>query len=121
MTGKRGWGHATARKGEKNMSAVIITKDNFEEEVLKSDIPVIVDFWAVWCGPCQLQAPELAKFEKEHEGQIKTAKVNVDEQGDLAAQYGVQAIPTLILFKNGEEVKRTVGLQNLDQLNAEFI
>ena len=103
------------------MAAVIITKENFEEEVLKSNVPVVVDFWAVWCGPCQLQAPELAKFERENDGNIKTAKVNVDEQQELAAQFGVQAIPTLILFKNGEEVKRTVGLQTLDKLTEEFL
>ena len=103
------------------MAAVIVTKDTFEEEVLKSEVPVVVDFWATWCGPCQLQSPELAKFESEHEGKIKTAKINVDEQPELSAQYGVQAIPTLILFKDGEEVKRTVGLQTLDKLNAEFM
>lgn len=102
------------------MSAVIVTKDTFEEEVLKSEVPVVVDFWATWCGPCQLQSPELAKFEREHEGKIKTVKINVDEQPELSAQYGVQAIPTLILFKDGAEAKRTVGLQTLDKLNAEF-
>ena len=103
------------------MAAVIVTKDTFEEEVLKSEVPVVVDFWATWCGPCQLQSPELAKFEREHEGKIKTAKINVDEQPELSAQYGVQAIPALILFKDGDEVKRTVGLQTLDKLNAEFM
>ncbi len=103
------------------MAAVIVTKENFEQEVLKSDVPVVVDFWAVWCGPCQLQSPELAKFGREHEGRVKTAKINVDEQPELSAQYGVQSIPTLILFKDGEEVKRTVGLQTLDKLNAEFM
>ena len=102
------------------MAAVIVTKDTFEEEVLKSEVPVVVDFWATWCGPCQLQSPELAKFEREHEGKIKTVKINVDEQPELSAQYGVQAIPTLILFKDGAEAKRTVGLQTLDKLNAEF-
>ena len=103
------------------MAAVIVTKDTFEEEVLKSEVPVVVDFWATWCGPCQLQSPELAKFEREHEGKIKTAKINVDEQPELSAQYGGQAIPTLILFKDGAEVKRTVGMQTLDKLNAEFM
>ena len=103
------------------MAAVIVTKDTFEEEVLKSEVPVVVDFWATWCGPCQLQSPELAKFDRDHEGKINTAKINVDEQPELSAQYGVQAIPTLILFKDGAEVKRTVGMQTLDKLNAEFM
>ena len=103
------------------MAAITITKDNFEEEVIKSDVPVVVDFWATWCGPCQLQSPELAKFEREHEGKIKTAKINVDEQPELSAQYGVQAIPTLILFKDGQEVKKAVGLQSADQLEANFL
>lgn len=102
------------------MAAVIVTKDTFEEEVLNSEVTVLVDFWATWCGPCQLQSPELAKFEREHEGKFKIVKINVDEQPELSAQYGVQAIPTLILFKDGEEVKRTVGMQTLDKLNAEF-
>lgn len=103
------------------MAAVIVTKENFEEEVLKSGIPVLADFWAVWCGPCQLQSPELAKFERANEGRIKTVKINVDEQPELSAQFGVQAIPTLILFKGGEEVKRTMGLHTVDKLSAEFL
>ena len=103
------------------MSAVIVTKDTFEQEVLKAEVPVVVDFWATWCGPCQLQSPELAKFERVHEGKVKTVKINVDEQPELAAQFGVSAIPTLIGFKNGEESARAVGLQNADQLAAQFL
>ncbi len=103
------------------MSAVIVTKDTFEQEVLQSEVPVVVDFWATWCGPCQLQSPELAKFERAHEGQVKTVKINVDEQPELAAQFGVTSIPTLIGFKNGQESVRAVGLQNADQLAAQFL
>ena len=103
------------------MPATIVTKENFEAEVLKSNLPVVIDFWAVWCGPCSLQSPELAKFQRAHEGEVKTAKVNVDEQQELAAEFGVQAIPTLILFKDGVEIKRAVGLQSLNKLEEEFL
>lgn len=102
------------------MSA-IITTENFEEEVVKSEVPVVLDFWATWCGPCQMQTPELEKFAEAHAGEIKTAKVNVDEQPDLAKKFGVQSIPTLVLVKGGEEAKRVVGLQSADQLAAEFL
>lgn len=103
------------------MSATIVTKDNFDEEVVKSDIPVVLDFWATWCGPCQLQSPELEKFARANEGKIKTAKINVDEQPELAAQFGVQSIPTLVLVKDGTEEKRVVGLQNEAQLAEQFL
>lgn len=103
------------------MSAVIINKDNFEEEVINSSLPVVVDFWATWCGPCQLQSPELAKFEKANEGKIKIAKINVDDFPELAQRYGVQSIPTLIKFEGGAEVKREVGLQNKEALEANFL
>ena len=103
------------------MAAITITKDNFEEEVIKSDLPVVVDFWATWCGPCQLQGPELEKFAEANEGKVKTAKINVDEVPELAAQFGVQSIPTLILFKDGQEAKKAVGLQSADQLAANFL
>lgn len=103
------------------MATIVVTNENFEEEVLKSELPVVVDFWAVWCGPCTLQTPELAKFEKANEGKVKTVKINVDEQGELASKYGVQAIPTLILFENGEEKKRAVGLQTAQKLEEVFL
>ncbi len=103
------------------MSAIEITKDNFESEVVKSEIPVVLDFWATWCGPCQLQGPELEKFAQANEGKIKAAKINVDDQPELAAQFGVQSIPTLVLVQNGTEAKRVVGLQSADQLAAQFL
>ena len=86
------------------MAEVILTKENFETEVLKSDIPVLVDFWATWCGPCMMLSPVIAELAEELEG-----KVNVDEQNELAMQYRVASIPTLLLFENGQITKSSVG------------
>lgn len=93
------------------MAEITITKENFEQEVLKSDIPVLVDFWAVWCGPCQMVAPILAEIAEEKEGELKVGKVNVDEQPELARQFGIMSIPTMIVFKGGEPAAKTVGVQ----------
>lgn len=90
------------------MATVTITKDNFEAEVLKSEQPVLVDFWAVWCGPCQMVGPVLEEIAAERDD-IKIGKVNVDEQQELAAQFGVMSIPTMILFKDGEAVNKQIG------------
>lgn len=102
------------------MAEIKITTGNFEEEVLKSDLPVLVDFWATWCGPCQMLAPVLAEIAEEYEGKIKVGKVNVDEESALAVQYRVASIPTLILFKDGTVEKKTVGYQSKEQL-VEFL
>ncbi len=91
------------------MAEITITKDNFEQEVLKSDIPVLVDFWAVWCGPCQMVGPILSEIAEENEGKIKVGKVNVDEQPELAQQFGIMSIPTMMVFKGGEKVNQQVG------------
>ncbi|MBR2045742.1 MAG: thioredoxin [Agathobacter sp.] len=91
------------------MAEVILTKENFETEVLKSEIPVLVDFWATWCGPCMMLSPVIAELAEELAGKVKVGKVNVDEQNELAMQYRVASIPTLLLFKNGELVKTSVG------------
>ena len=100
------------------MSEVTITKANFEEEVLKSDIPVLVDFWATWCGPCKMLAPVVAEIAEE--GIVKVGKINVDDEGELAIKYNVMSIPTVMLFKNGQVVKTTVGYMSKDQLKAEL-
>ncbi len=99
------------------MSEITITKANFEEEVLRSEKPVLVDFWASWCGPCKMLAPVLHEFADEHD-EVKVGKVNVDEEMDLAMRFGVSSIPTLILFKNGEAVKTSVGFVSKVQLES---
>ena len=98
------------------MAEVTITKQNFETEVLGSKIPVLLDFWAVWCGPCQMLAPGLAQIEEEYEGKAKIGKVNVDEQMELAQQFGVMSIPTLVVIKDGKLAKQVVGYRNKAQL-----
>ena len=100
------------------MAEITITKENFEQEVLKSDIPVLVDFWAVWCGPCQMVGPILSEIAEENEGKIKVGKVNVDEQPDLARQFGIMSIPTMIVFKDGEKVNQLVGAVPKEEILA---
>lgn len=97
-----------------------ITKENFESEVLKSDLPVLVDFWASWCGPCKMLAPILEQVAEENQGSVKVGKVNVDEQEELASKFGIVSIPTVILFKGGEPVKTSVGLVQKETLKAMF-
>ena len=93
---------------------VVLTVENFETEVLKCDIPVLVDFWATWCGPCRMIAPIIEEIANDYEGKIKVGKINVDEQGELAVKYGISSIPTLLLFKGGEVVKKTLGYMPKD-------
>jgi len=88
---------------------VTITQDNFENEVLKSDTPVLVDFWAEWCGPCRMVAPVLDQLADEMDGKVRIAKLNVDENQQIAYQFQVSSIPTFILFKNGQMADRTLG------------
>ncbi|MBE5761361.1 MAG: thioredoxin [Clostridiales bacterium] len=100
------------------MAEVKITKANFDQEVIKSDIPVLLDFWAVWCGPCRMIAPILEQIANENEGKVKIGKVNVDEEPELAASFGIASIPTLIVFKDGKPVQAAVGVRPKAQIEA---
>ena len=101
--------------------AKVFTTDNFETEVLNAEKPVLVDFWATWCGPCQLQGPELEKFEAEYGAQVKVANINVDEEPELAAKFGVASIPTLVKFDGGAEASRVVGFNDKAGLAKAFL
>ena len=98
------------------MAEIKGTSANFEAEVINSNIPVIVDFWADWCGPCKMLAPILAEVATEKEGAVKVCKVNVDEEQDLAAKYGVMSIPTIGFFKGGDIVDKSVGAKPKSEL-----
>lgn len=87
-------------------------ESNFEQEVLKSDVPVLVDFWAQWCGPCLMVAPVLDELAREFKGRAKIGKVDVDQAGELAGRYGIQSIPTVMIFSGGQEVQRIVGARS---------
>lgn len=95
---------------------ITITRDNFDSEVINSDKPVLIDFWATWCPPCRMLAPAVAAAAEKYDGIIKVGKVNVDEQPEISMSYGVASIPTLIMFKNGEEAGRSVGAVSQDEL-----
>jgi len=100
--------------------ALQFTDQNFEAEVLKSEKPVLVDFWAAWCGPCQMMGPIIEELAKEMGNKYKVGKLNVDENRETAARYGIMSIPTLIIFKNGKPVKQLVGVQAKENLKGEL-
>ena len=97
-----------------------LSSENFEKEVLKSEKPVLVDFYADWCGPCNAMAPVIEELATELDGKTKVGKINVDENSDIAVEYNVMSIPTLIIFKNGKEEKRLVGLRDKEELLSLF-
>lgn len=97
-----------------------ITDSNFGSEVLKSVTPVLVDFWAVWCGPCKMVAPEVEKLGTEKAGALKVGKLNVDENRDTAIKYSITSIPSLLLFKDGQMVKKLVGAMSKDRILSEI-
>lgn len=100
------------------MAEIKLTDQNFEQEVLHVDLPVLVDFWASWCGPCQMLAPVIAEIAEEYAGKVKVGKVNVDEQPNLANRYGIASIPTVMLFKNGEVVSTSLGYRPKNELET---
>ena len=100
------------------MAVLTITKDNFQQEVLNSNVPVLVDFWASWCGPCKMFSPIVDEFAEENQGKVKVGKINIDEEPDLAAKFRVMSIPTAMLFENGQVKETLVGVQPKARLEA---
>lgn len=100
--------------------ALKFTDDSFEEDVLNSDKPVLVDFWAEWCGPCRMVGPVVEELAGEYEGKAKIGKVNVDENSEISTKYGIRSIPSLLIFKNGEVVDQIVGAVPKNQLKKQL-
>jgi len=102
------------------MSEVIVNDTNFEEEVLKAQQPVLVDFWATWCGPCRMLGPVVEELAKEYEGKVKVCKLNVDEGMNTSTQYRISTVPTLLFFKDGKVTDQAVGLQSKSALEEKL-
>jgi thioredoxin 1 len=102
------------------LNIVNLTQDNFAKEVLESSTPILVDFWAEWCGPCKMIAPVLDELAEEYDGKVRIGKVNIDNEQGLAAEYGVRAIPTLLLFQKGQVAEQIVGLKSKRDLKNSF-
>ena len=95
---------------------ITVTEKNFEQEVLKADCPVLVDFWATWCGPCRMIAPEVSALAEKYAGKVKVCKIEIDDNPSLAAKYGVEVIPTLAVFENGREKTRKIGFMDRSEI-----
>lgn len=102
------------------MAEITVTDSDFDSKVVQSPTPVLVDFWAEWCGPCKMQNPILDELTKQFEGKVTIAKLNVDENPAVASKYGIMSIPTLLMFKNGQIVKQMIGVQSKEKLVEEF-
>ena len=102
------------------MTEMNITKENFGAEVMNSDRPVLIDFWAPWCGPCRMLSPTISEIAEEYGDKVKVCKVNVDEQGELASTFGVMSIPTLVVIKEGKIVNSVTGVRPKDQIISMF-
>ena len=102
------------------MADVIFTDQNFDSDVMKSDKPVLVDFWAVWCGPCRMQGPIVEELAKDFAGKAVIGKMNVDEQPNIPQQFGIMSIPTIMIFHKGQMVKQFVGVQSKETLAGEL-
>ena len=100
------------------MAELKITRENFVNEVMKSNIPVLIDFWAPWCGPCRMMGPIMEQLAEEYEGKAKVGKVNVDEEGELSQAFGVMSIPTIVLVKDGKVVRQAVGARPKAEVEA---
>ena len=100
------------------MSVLSLNANNFDEEVMHSDKPVLIDFWASWCGPCKMMSPVIDEIAEEMGDSIKVCKINIDEEQNLAVKYNVMSIPTFIAFKDGKEIGRTVGVQDKEELKS---
>ena len=100
------------------MAELNLTTDQFEQEVLQSDVPVLVDFWATWCGPCRMLAPVVEEIAQEYDGKVKVCKVDVDEEEAFAIRFGISSIPTLLVFKNGQLADTSVGFVTKEQIEA---
>lgn len=100
------------------MAEITVTKENFESEVLKSELPVLLDFWAEWCGPCRMLSPIVAEIAEEYSGKVKVGKVNVDEEQELSEKFQVESIPMVVIIKNGKVTNVSVGYKPKEQLTA---
>ncbi len=103
-----------------SLNIITLTQENFAKEVLQSPTPVVVDFWAEWCGPCKMLAPILNELAEEYNGRVRIGKVNIDEHQELATQYGIQSIPTLLLFRQGQVTDQMVGLRSKRELKTKL-